>query len=346
MGVYTLIDTVYSCLGFLVGIVTNALFSSNIRKSAKSIVISLCYIAWIITYIIFNESTNNDLKDKNMSYIISTYWLCIVITVSCLFITLYLIYGSKTINRRKISKILVHETTKASTSQELRLIAGDLDFLGDLTKSPLQTIRIRLLQILNYVPFLNNLTYPQLNEYNDYNEQWQQLNEKQFSQIQILCRKPKITKDFLMLGLIKKTFPTTIIKFYGTPSLLCVDCTNKANCQICSTCDSCAKHKTCNKKRGSCNELLITKNKLCKFQDLDIRGRLFKNRENALRVDIFTKTQNRHKYINNLFTANDYEANFYDKLWHTWWDSCREEAEFLTKCIGDYETYTAKKGAK
>ena len=336
---HSLSDILFNCIGFVVGIITNALFSSGIKKRTKAIVCSICYAAGIISYITLKwPSTSGSEESGFLVHLFEHFWVAILILAICIITTIYLIFGTETVNRRKISKILINETKKASRKQPLRIIAGDLDFLGDLTVDDISDTRRHILELQCAIPFIRNRAYPELNKHFQYNEQWHQLNDDKFEKIEIICRRPREKRDRLMIGLIATTLPSTSIKFYGTPSLQCTDCTNKDTCEICITCLRCQK-KTCNKKRNSCDQLLGTKIDLCKFQDLDIRGRLFKNRENALRVDIFSKTSSVHKYINNLFTANDYEASFYDRLWETWWNSCRKEETVIKECGAEYSEY-------
>ncbi|ATR93400.1 hypothetical protein [Porphyromonas gingivalis] len=242
-------------------------------------------------------------------YLINGISLVFVISTIVFLVLSGLIYffsrRADLLDRNEINKKILDLTNLADPNREIRLFGGDLDFLGNVDDR----------SIFN-------------------NEQYKQLKEKRFRNIQALCLEPRDESDKLRIGCLLGTFGNSIeIKFY-----------EKLECNECKEYQKSRSLKLPETRRSPISSLCCKFRNSCYNPDLLIRGRLFKDGNDSEYACITITYISKEKYIFKQYRGIDKECNLYFLLWEVWWKKCKCNTDIESECRKKYQAWWSRCG--
>lgn len=228
-------------------------------------------------------------------------------------------------------------TENADAKSPICIFGGDLDFFGNVKKQEQTNIK--------WSSKIKHFFAPDYNSNIETNKQMQQIINKDFKKVQILCSKPSfddpedtnMTKMILRYGYIaKKLGKKVTFKFVqDDDSTLDLNIYNCINCTYENKC----------KKPGSkkCLQLEDLAKKFAYNPDTKLRGRIIVRPDTKAKDIILTTTiKCKEKYMIREYGLSNKKYKYkldwqlYDIIWNVWWERCSEDKILIKKCVDEY----------
>lgn len=297
-----------------IGVFENFL-SNAIKKSSKVIGI-------IVIFTIFNIITC-------FAYgITDVFWWTLAFTIIYLISCLILIFKSEIVTRNRIDKIIRKFTDRADPNMPICIFGGDLDFFGDVRTD---------------YKSVSKLIKP--NRIIELNKQYNQIKKMGFKEVDILSLKPNTDserdkKTRIRIGFLKEKFGSNLeIKFFENKE--CSNCGESNTCLACDVCKNCSKEQKCKKNNANlCDKLKNNFQSRCFNPDTLLRGRIAtKKSDGSPYAAIVTTHKSGKKYILKEYMSNTKECTIYKNIWCVWWKKCKEDKDFIDKCVKEYKDF-------
>lgn len=306
----------------LIGIFASFL-SASLEKKVKIWGLFILSIVFnILTWIVYGEK----------GVLLCTIILTLIWIAACLF----LICNREIISRKRIDKMIRNFTDDADQNKPICIFGGDINFFGDVVAD-----------VTRKDNFFKNKNIIQ------YNRQYNQIKDKGFREIRILCMKPDSDSDEdlktkIRIGYLKENLKKNLeIKFFEEKE--CNDCPDREICLACNVCEDCPEGKIC-KRMGTkiCPKLKENLQSRCFNPDTRLRGRIVKRKmDGSTSAAIVTTYKSGKSYILKEYSSNTKECTMYQNIWDVWWKKCKSDENFISQCIDEYKRFinAADKGS-
>lgn len=300
------------------------IFSSFLSASVKK---RIQIGGLIVLGVVFNILTWFVYKEKELLYF--TIGLTFVWIVVCIL----LIWNREIIRRNKLDRMIRNFTNDADQFKPICIFGGDLNFFGEVVVDIKKRDRI----------FKNNNII-------EYNKQYNQIKNKGFRKIQILCMKPDSESDEdqktkIRIGYLKENLKGNLeIKFFEEKE--CTNCPDKEICLACEICKDCPEGKACKRiETQMCDKLRESFQSRCYNPDTQLRGRIVKRKsDGSTSAAIVTTYKSGKSYILKEYSSNTRECTIYLNIWDVWWKKCKMDEDFIKQCVDEYKNYISDAG--
>ncbi len=212
------------------------------------------------------------------------------------------------LNEQQIDELIREKTMSADHDRPLKIFGGDLGFFGKISDNSVEN-----------------------------NKQLRQILDNNFSNVQIICKKPDETdkEDILRLGYLEDKLCNKVkIKFFGDNK--CSNCKKEKCNVILKYCDKCKEKSKCRRvEKDSCDLYRENVINLCYNPDIHIRGRLMYD-GNGAPFGVVSVRQSKGEYKLICMDSSSREFNLYTEIWDIWWARCQDEHDFLEECKSQY----------
>ncbi|MDO5156390.1 MAG: hypothetical protein Q4D51_10540 [Eubacteriales bacterium] len=244
-----------------------------------------------------------------------------------------LIWTREIVSRKRIGRMIRGFTDNADQFKPICIFGGDLNFFGDVVVN---------IKRLDRILKNNNII--------EYNKQYNQIKNKGFRKIQILCMKPEgeseeDKKTRIRIGYLKEKLKGNLeIKFFEEKA--CDDCPDRKNCLACEVCKKCPEGKACKRTETQiCDKLRESFQSRCYNPDTQLRGRIVKRKsDGSTSAAIVTTHKSGKSYILKEYSSNTKECTIYLNIWDVWWKKCKVDEDFINQCITDYKNFISAEG--
>ena len=316
-------NIVFTIINSIIGFIVSATFTFK-KRSHRNITIVICAILFNIYMFLRAIYIHEPIYVFISSLVISTF-LC--------FTYIIFLREKDIISRKKINKMIIDFTSKADAYKDVCIFGGDLNFFGDVVKEKQKTSNNKVFFNLRNIFNIHKSNRENIN----HNKQLNQLIERNFRKICILCIKPSSEvsdkDDRVRIGYIKNKLCKRVnFKFFKTE---CENCkyNDRYNCNIKQYEDE--KDESTPISNDGCKEHIPS------LPDNTLRGRIVTNKETGAKcVAITTKKAAGKKYILRQYGSEEKECSLYIIIWNIWWKLCEEDNEFVNNCEKEYLEYT------
>lgn len=254
-----------------------------------------------------------------------------ILTLGWIGICCLLIYKREIISRKKLDKMIRNFTSDADQNKPICIFGGDINFFGD---------------VVTDIKWKDNF-FGKNDHIIQFNKQYNQIKDKGFRKIQILCVKPDSDSDEdqktkVRIGYLKEHLKKNLeIKFFEEKE--CIDCPDREICLACDICKDCPEGKAC-KRIGIqiCPKLKEGFQNRCFNPDTQLRGRIVKRKtDGSTSAAIVTTYKSGKSYILKEYSSNTKECTMYQNIWDVWWKKCKTDENFIAQCIAEYKNFTS-----
>lgn len=303
----------------LIGIFASFLSASVKKKIQIGGLIVLAVVFNVLTWFVYGKKE-------------ILYWT-IVLMLVWIVVCMLLIWNKEIVSRNRIDKMIRKFTDSADQFKPICIFGGDLDFFGDV-----------VVNVKGSAKFLRR------NKIIESNKQFNQLKRKSFRNIQILSVRPDSDSDEdqktrIRIGFLKEKLKGTLqIKFFEEKE--CNTCPERETCLACDVCQSCPEGKKCKRiGRQLCDKVGKIFQSRCYNPDTQLRGRIAKRKsDGSTCAAIVTTYKSGRSYILKEYSSDTKECTIYQNIWNVWWKKCKEDKEFINKCVNEYKNYLSDAG--
>lgn len=303
----------------LIGIFASFLSASVKKKIQIGGLIVLAVVFNILTWLVYGKKE-------------ILYWT-IALTLVWIVVCVLLIWNKEIVSRNRIDKMIRKFTDNADQFKPICIFGGDLDFFGNV-----------VVNVKRRDKFFRR------NRIIESNKQYNQLKSRGFKEIQILSVKPDSDSDEdqktrIRIGFLKEKLKGTLqIKFFEEKE--CNTCSERETCLACDVCQTCPEGKKCKRTgRQLCDKVSKNFQSRCYNPDTQLRGRIVKRKsDGSTSAAIVTTYKSGKSYILKEYSSDTKECTIYQNIWNVWWKKCKEDEEFINKCVDEYKNYISDAG--